>query len=473
MSPPRTLGLVFLGVLALGCTRDERGVGDRLSEARAEDGRFISWVEHRIDDSALAGIRLRGADGLTIGDLDGDGFYDLVAVHEDSDHLRLSFGTGDPDDWRSITLAEGALVAEVEDSALADLDADGDLDLVVACEDAHLAYFENPGGAPARIASAWRSVIPSATRGRGSWIRVYAANLDGDSSLEVVATNKSIPMPSGKGSMDVPSTPVSIFEIDGDPLDPDAWRETPLAEYVVPVNARPVDLDADGDLDVLAGSRGESRMIVHESREDGWVAWPIAPANPQPIRWLGLPKGLSGFELAFADLNADGRLDIVVNDTVWSIAWLEQPERFDAPWTAHRIGWALPDSPNALALVDVDGDGRLDLFSGGYSEDPRETETPDPGLLHRGGGIWWFEQPADATEAWTRHDVSRRVRGMYDVFVPRDLDGDGLVDFLGTRGNSGDLDGVFWLRQRRTEAPAPVFQSAWKTDSRQLPPFAR
>ena len=25
---------------------------------------------------------------------------------------------------------------------------------------------------------------------------------------------------------------------------------------------------------------------------------------PQPIRWLGLPKGLSGFELAFADLNA-------------------------------------------------------------------------------------------------------------------------------------------------------------------------
>lgn len=473
MSPARTLGLALVALVAIGCPRDERGVGDRLAEARAEDGRFISWVEHRIDDSALAGTRLRGADGLAIGDLDGDGFDDLVAVHEDSDHVRLSFGTGDPNDWRSVTLAEGDLVAEVEDPVLADLDEDGDLDLVVACEDAHLAYFENPSGAQARVADAWKSVIPTATRGRGSWIRVYAANLDRDPALEVVATNKSIPMPSGKGSMDVPRSPVSIFELDGAPLDPDSWRESPLAEYVVPVNARPVDLDGDGDLDVLAGSRGESRLVVHENREDGWVARPIALARPQPIHWLGLPKGLSGFDLAFADLNADGRLDVVVNDTVWSIAWLEQPERLDAPWTAHRIGWALPDSPNALTLVDVDGDGRLDLMSGGYSEDPRETETLDPGLLHRGAGIWWFEQPAEVTEAWTRHDVSRRVRGMYDVFLPRDLDGDGLVDFLGTRGNSGDLDGVFWLQQRRTEAPVPVFRTTWQTDSRQLPPFAR
>ena len=43
MSPARTLGLALV---AIGCPRDERGVGDRLAEARAEDGRFISWVEH-------------------------------------------------------------------------------------------------------------------------------------------------------------------------------------------------------------------------------------------------------------------------------------------------------------------------------------------------------------------------------------------------------------------------------------------
>ncbi len=471
MTARATLALV--AALATSCGSDAPGVGDRPTRARAQDGRFVSWVEHRIDDSKLAGVRLRGADGLAIADLDGDGFEDLVVMHEDSDHVRLSFGTGDPDVWASVTLASGSLVAEVEDPALVDLDADGDLDLVVACEDAHLAYFENPGGAQARAVDAWRSVIPTATRGRGSWIRVYAANVDADPMPEIVATNKSIPMPSGKGSMDVPKTPVSIFDIEGNPLDPDAWRETKLAEYTVPVNGRPIDLDGDGDLDVIAGSRGESRMVVHENRGGAWIAHPIVRANPPLLPLPTLPKSMSAFDLAFADLNADGRLDVVVNDTTWSVVWLEQPERLDAPWTAHRIGWVAPDSPSGLTLVDIDGDGRLDLLSGGYSEDPRETETSDPGFLHRGGGIWWFAQPEDPTQTWTRHDVSRRVRGMYDVFVPRDLDGDGLVDFIGTRGNSGALDGVFWLQQRRTETPVTVFQSAWESDSRQLPPSFR
>lgn len=469
----------------VGCAGDERGVGDRESDVRAVDGRYISWVEHRIDDSALASLRLRGADGLELADLDADGREDVVAVHEDSSHVRLSFATDDPDRWRSVTLASGVPVSGVEDAAVADLDGDGDPDLVVACEDGHLAYFDNPGGSRARTPSAWQRGIPTRTRDRGSWIRVYAADLDEDPALEVIATNKSIPMPGGYGSMDVPRTPVSIFDPDGSPLDLEGWRETRLGEYVVPVNARPVDLDGDGDLDVVAGSRGEARLVVHERVDEGhaegysdgkgetggWRARPVSLANPLRLPLPRLPKRLSGFALAIADLDGDGRLDLVANDTPWSVVWLAQPRRLDEPWRAHRIASTPPDSPNALTLVDVNGDGRLDLFSGGYSQDPRETETVEPGLLHRAGGLFWFEQPADPRDDWIRHDVSRRVRAMYDVFVPRDLNGDGLVDLIGTRGNSGALDGVFWLEQRRTERPVTVFRTAWSEDSRQLPPL--
>jgi hypothetical protein len=54
---------------------------------------------------------------------------------------------------------------------------------------------------------------------------------------------------------------------------------------------------------------------------------------------------------------------------------------------------------------------------------------------------------------------------MYDKWLLRDLDGDGDLDVLGTRGNSEPYDGVFWLEQIRTPEPAVVFTQARPIDS--------
>ena len=63
----------------------------------------------------------------------------------------------------------------------------------------------------------------------------------------------------------------------------------------------------------------------------------------------------------------------------------------------------------------------------------------------------------------------RLVRGMYDAFLPVDMDKDGDIDLVATRGNSGKYDGVFWLEQVRSEQPGPAFTKARSEDSRALP----
>ena len=87
------------------------------------------------------------------------------------------------------------------------------------------------------------------------------------------------------------------------------------------------------------------------------------------------------------------------------------------------------------------------------------------------GRLAWFENPGATkviSSVWPRHDVSRRKRGMFDKFIARDIDGDGDMDFLGTRGNSAPFDGVFWLEQVRSNAPRRNFQPARAEESDEI-----
>ena len=107
-------------------------------------------------------------------------------------------------------------------------------------------------------------------------------------------------------------------------------------------------------------------------------------------------------------------------------------------------------------------------MTGAYSRGERAFDgevAPDTPL----GRLAWFENPGDLESVWTRHDFSRRKRGMYDKFIARDLDGDGDVDFIGTRGNSAPYDGVFWLEQVRSDQALASFAQAREEESQQMP----
>ena len=463
-------------------------VGETPSDVRAHSGEYISWREHRIDDEGLSGVPLRGGDGLQMSDIDRDGYLDIVSVHEDSNHLRIAFGSDDPDRWTYKTVASGAVVGAIEDVAVGDLDGDGWPDLVSANEEAHLAFFRNPGSR----GGGWPAFIPAATQGRGSWLRVFVADIDGDGRNDVIAANKGASDIVDPGARRADRT-TSLFTLRGDPMQADAWHEQVLLEKDVPNTAMPVDIDGDGDLDILAAARLAQQAYILENRgNDGQGTVAIEPhrvaidARTVP----GCTVATTAFQSAFRDINGDGRLDMVTgviekcgdpraSGGLPALGWFEQPPSLDAPWTYHRIGDILPDIAIAVELADIDGDGDLDVATGGYSGlnlvkggytgATREADHPSVTASSTTGRIAWFANPGATADAWRRHDVSRRVRGMYDQFIARDMDGDGDIDLVGTRGNSGRFDGVFWLEQVRSVDRRPAFEPARADESRALP----
>ncbi len=329
---------------------------------------------------------------VVFGDFDGDGHLDLVTITEHPYGLTLRHGDG-AGGFRPAIFRTPMPPQFIESSstrqrlAVADLDADGNLDVLVTVlveptGDHAIVRFEHEDGA--FVIRAGGFVVTDAAE------CIELADLNGDGALDVVygmfhwERSCAARLGNGAGGFG-PAIPL---------LDADWTSDVALA-----------DVDGDGDVDVLAskevGAPPEnpgvpSSLVLVENLGGG----SFAPAVPLPHL---TPASAPVYTLLAADLDDDGAVDLVqASPGAASVLAGDGQGGFAEVQSLLHVG-------PAATLADLDADGRPDLVLWATGA----TLTVRPGL-----GDGTFGEPSD-------------IDGSCGSWVmAADLDGDGDGDIV-------------------------------------------
>ncbi|MEC7280042.1 MAG: FG-GAP-like repeat-containing protein, partial [Candidatus Thermoplasmatota archaeon] len=373
-----------------------------------------SYTASDIDTSA------DGARGVHVADMDGDGDLDIVlaSTYDDTIAWYENDGAADPS-WTAsdiTTTLDGPWGVYVDD-----VDGDGDLDVVSAVAyDDTIAWFENDGADD----PSWTTSVIATTANNAR--NVHVADMDGDGDLDVVAT-----------SLD--DKTVSWYENDG--ADDPSWTAADIdtnsdGAFGVYVD----DMDDDGDLDIVIGSAFDDTIAWYENDGAADPSWTKSAIDTSADGARNLHVG---------DMDGDGDLDIVAasagDDT---IAWYENDGAANPSWTKSVIDSSL-DAALSVYPADLDGDGDLDIVSASAFDHT----------------IAWYQNNGAADPSWSGTDITTSATGARDVFVG-DMDGDGDLDIVSA---SVDDDTLAWYEADWTTSSTSRVTGATCGSSPDLP----
>jgi hypothetical protein len=329
--------------------------------------------------------------GVSIGDLNGDGRPDLVLAKGRHwplhDRVLLNDGKGG---YTASNL--GSAPDRTYSAALADVDRDGDLDVVVSNDapDRKLVYKNDGRG---RFAEA-------SSFGDPAWTTRYVtlADLNGDRYPDIVAANRG-------GDTAVPS--FVCFN--------DRHGSFPSCEPLATQSATSIvaaDFDGDGAPDLFVPHRDGGQSVVLWNDGKGRFAMSTAVGPARTAARIG----------AAGDLDGDGRPDLALIE-----------ERKKATFVIFNRGSRqfgevvqLPGpsrTPYALALADLNRDNHLDVVVG-FVESP--------------GAVYFNDGKARAFQQIPWNDGKGVV---YDMAFS-DVDGNGWPDIIAARS---DAPNAIWF----------------------------
>jgi hypothetical protein len=424
---------------------DIDGDGDIDVLSTSGDDYNVAWHEN-LDGQGTFGPPLIISGGMLIGlsicpvDIDGDGDIDIVSsTGGDSKivwHENLD-GQGNFGSQQLITTN-----ADWPYSIYAtDVDADGDIDVLSASTgDNTIAWYENLDGqgtfGPQQIISTEADYALS----------VYAADLDGDGDMDVLSASsddnkvawyenldgqgdfgiqKIITVNSngagfvnaadidGDGDIDVLSTSGDDYNV--------AWHENldgqgtfgpPLiisGGMLIGLSICPVDIDGDGDIDIVSSTGGDSKIVWHENL-DGQGNFGSQQLITTNADWP--------YSIYATDVDADGDIDVLSASTGDNtIAWYENLDG-QGTFGPQQIISTEADYALSVYAADLDGDGDMDVLSAS-SDDNK---------------VAWYENLDGQGNFGTQKIISTSANYNRSVFS-EDIDGDGDLDVISISSN--------------------------------------
>lgn len=397
----------------------------------APRGPLVGWFADRTAQSGAdftyTPIDFRGGP-VAVEDLDGDGLLDIVAGSRDG-HLaafrnrgRLHFA----DATEAFGLPRSVDVSYV---APADLDGDGDVDLVIAGSQ-NAGLYRNQGGG--------RFALAGVLADAGSAEEVLPIDLDGDGLLDLYFANWNRTDPSlarnrlyhGHGDLTFDevtgaagadtaglSWTASAFDHDGDgDLDLYVANDTFAADF------------GGGDTELADPERAPDCFYVHDQQAGATGA----PAFADHAASLGLDEPRSSMAGLWGDLDGDDQVELFITDLGQNDAYRLRGGRFTEAVTELGLGQAYRDDVGCVvgghdlgcllmswgaALDDFDLDGRDDLVVADGAPIAPYPDPPPP-LVYRGSDSG-LEEVSAGLPCFEAHGL-----------VAADLDRDGDLDLV-------------------------------------------
>ncbi len=384
----------FDGDVDLVCTRE---FGNEVLWIENTDGAGGTWLRRSINSSFSGSI-----DAVPI-DMDGDGDFDVAAVgyNEETiswwknENTHRRFAEIDP-----ITVRDS--LNDPRAVAVADINGDGLQDMVLGGNgDAWLKVYIQ-----VNETSWWENTVDT---GVDQYRDVSVADMDGDGDLDVLGATVS-------------GDAVYWWANDGSAL-PTWTQHTILSSFDGAHAVEPVDIDSDGDFDVVVAAVYADQVKVLTNDNGVGTSWSTDVTNTMD----------GAYDIAIGDVTGDGRPDVVASSYYGD--FIRVMYQSGTAWNAHTLTGL--DGPRGVSLGDVDGDGDLDIV----------------GAIRNDDDIKWFENDG-VGGTWTAHNVGTGYLNDGSEVQAVDIDHDGDIDVLAT-GYAGDDvylwtndgDGSSWSRR--------------------------